>query len=58
MVAMTVEGPAMPRTVELVDPRSREWEPIDTQCDRVAQVPEVFAEPHTITARDGLELNA
>jgi hypothetical protein len=29
MVAMTVEGPSMPRTVELVDPRSREWERID-----------------------------
>ncbi|WP_301146183.1 alpha/beta hydrolase family protein [Mycobacterium simiae] len=58
MVAMTVEGPAMPRTVELVDPRSREWEPIDTQRDHGAEVPEVFAEPQTITARDGLDLNA
>ena len=58
MVAMTVEGPAMPRTVELVDPRSREWEPIDTQRDRGAVSPGIFAEPQTITARDGLSLNA
>ena len=27
MLAMTVEGPSMPPTVELVDPRTREWEP-------------------------------
>ena len=58
MVAMTVEGPAMPRTVELVDPRSREWEPIDIQRDRGAVIPGIFAEPQTITARDGLSLNA
>ena len=31
MVAMTVEGPDMPRTVELVDPRTREWERIDRE---------------------------
>src|ERR1700756_2132679 len=28
MIAMTVEGPSEPRTVELVDPRSREWQRI------------------------------
>ena len=31
MVAMTVQGPGQPRTVELVDPRSREWERIDRE---------------------------
>ncbi|HEY6575813.1 MAG TPA: S9 family peptidase, partial [Mycobacterium sp.] len=31
MVAMTVQGPATPRAVELVDPRSREWERIDRE---------------------------
>ena len=31
MVAMTVEGPDKPRTVELVDPRTREWERIDRE---------------------------
>ena len=31
MVAMTVEGPSMPPTVELVDPRTREWEPVDRE---------------------------
>ena len=34
MVAMTVEGPSMPPTVELVDPRTREWEPIDREPSR------------------------
>jgi hypothetical protein len=34
MVAMTVEGPSMPRTVELVNPRSREWERIDREPSR------------------------
>ena len=34
MLAMTVEDPSMPRTVELVDVRSREWEPIDREPSR------------------------
>ena len=34
MVAMTVEGPSTPPTVELVDPRSREWERIDREPSR------------------------
>ena len=34
MVAMTVDGPSMPRTVELVDPRSRQWERIDREPSR------------------------
>src|SRR3984885_9439099 len=60
MVAMTVEGPSMPRTVELVDPRSRQWEPIDREPSRVPILPASAAgtRPETITARDGLRLNA
>ncbi len=34
MVAMTVEGPSLPRTVELVDPRTRQWELIDREPSR------------------------
>ncbi len=54
MVAMTVQGPDMPRTVELVDPRSREWERIDRRPSRgpVTPVPTL----QTLTARDGLQL--
>jgi dipeptidyl aminopeptidase/acylaminoacyl peptidase len=53
MLAMTVEGPSTPPTVELVDPRSREWEPVDREPSRgpVAADPTLEA----ITARDGLE---
>jgi dipeptidyl aminopeptidase/acylaminoacyl peptidase len=53
MVAMTVQGPSMPRTVELVDPRSREWERID----RVPSGGSVATDPQlvTIPARDGQE---
>jgi dienelactone hydrolase len=60
MVAMTVEGPSMPRTVELVDPRSRQWEPIDREPSRGPILPASAAgtRPETITARDGLRLNA
>ena len=52
MVAMTVEGPDKPRTVELVDPRTREWERID----REPSIGPLSAAPtlETITARDGL----
>lgn len=54
MVAMTVQGPDLPRTVELVDPRTREWERID----RKPSVGPISAHPrpHTVTARDGLPL--
>jgi dipeptidyl aminopeptidase/acylaminoacyl peptidase len=54
MLAMTVEGPSLPPMVELVDPRSREWEPID----REPSLGPVAADPtlETITARDGLRL--
>jgi len=60
MVAMTVEGPSAPRTVELVDPRSRQWEPIDREPSRGPVIPGFSARtvPETITARDGLNLNA
>jgi dienelactone hydrolase len=55
MVAMTVESPSMPRTVELVDPRSREWERIDRDPSRGPVVRGCAPGPtlETITARDG-----
>jgi dienelactone hydrolase len=56
MVAMTVESPSIPRTVELVDPRSREWERIDREPSTGPVVSGPAAGPtlETITARDGL----
>ncbi len=56
MVAMTVQGPSLPPTVELVDPRTREWERID----REPSLGPLTGTPtlERITARDGLELNA
>ena len=53
MLAMTVESPSMPATVELVDPRTREWEAIDREPSRGP----VTAEPtlEFITGRDGLK---
>ncbi len=52
MLAMTVEGPSKPPTVELVDPRTREWEPVD----REPSSGPLSADPtlETVTARDGL----
>lgn len=52
MVAMTIQGPSTPRTVELVDVRSREWERIDREpsCGNATENPELV----TIQARDGL----
>ncbi len=54
MVAMTVEGPSQPRTVELVDTRTIEWE----QVDRVPMSGPRAADPtlETVTARDGMTL--
>ena len=43
MVAMTVEGPSTPRTVELVDPRSRQWEPVDREPSRGPVIPRFSA---------------
>jgi len=55
MLAMTLEGPSTPPTVELVDPRTREWESVD----REPSSGPVTADPalETIIARDGLELS-
>jgi dipeptidyl aminopeptidase/acylaminoacyl peptidase len=60
MVALTVEGPSLPRTVELVDPRTREWERVDREPSRGPIIPGFSSgtRPETITARDGLKLNA
>ena len=48
-------SPSMPPTVELVDPRTREWEPVD----REPSLGPVTADPtlETITARDGLTVH-
>lgn len=53
MLAVTVEGPSTPPTVELVDPRSREWELVD----REPSSGPVAADPtlETVTARDGMQ---
>jgi pimeloyl-ACP methyl ester carboxylesterase len=55
MVAMTVESPDMPRTVELVEPRTREWERIDREPSSgpLSEAPTL----ETINARDGLEFS-
>ncbi|HSS24781.1 MAG TPA: alpha/beta fold hydrolase [Mycobacterium sp.] len=60
MIAMTVQGPSAPRTVELVDPHSRQWELIDREPSRGPVIPgfSVGTMPETITARDGLSLDA
>ncbi|HZA11083.1 alpha/beta hydrolase family protein [Mycobacterium sp.] len=54
MVAMTVESPSMPRTVELVDPRSREWERIDREPSRGPVSGAAGPTLETITTSDGL----
>ncbi|MHC9295769.1 alpha/beta fold hydrolase [Mycobacterium sp. LTG2003] len=56
MVALTVQGPSLPPTVELVDPRTLEWERIDREPSYgpLTGTPTLAR----ITARDGLELNA
>jgi alpha-beta hydrolase superfamily lysophospholipase len=53
MLAMTVEGPSMPPMVELVNPRTREWERIDREPSRGPLTADPTLE--RITARDGLE---
>ncbi|CAM3094968.1 S9 family peptidase [Mycobacterium intermedium] len=60
LVAMTIQGPDQPRTVELVNPRTREWELIDRKPTRGPVITGFTAEsePERITARDGLSLNA
>ena len=53
MVAMTVQSPSMPRTVELVDPRTRQWQSIDREPSRgpVASWSAARPAPQMITAR-------
>ncbi|WP_322857889.1 alpha/beta hydrolase family protein [Mycobacterium shigaense] len=60
MIAVTVEAPSAPRTVELVNPRSRQWEPIDREPSHGPVIPGFCGgtAAQTITARDGLSLNA
>ncbi|KUH69749.1 peptidase S9 [Mycolicibacterium novocastrense] len=53
MLALTVEGPSTPPTVELVDPRTREWEIVDREPSSGPVAPDPTLE--TVTARDGLE---
>ncbi|KUI34367.1 peptidase S9 [Mycobacterium sp. IS-1590] len=53
MLAMTVEGPSTPPTVELVDPRTREWEIVDREPSSGPVAPDPTLE--TVTARDGLQ---
>ena len=56
MVSLTVEGPSLPRTVELVDPRSREWQRIDREPSQGPTVDGLALGPtlETLKARDGL----
>ncbi len=58
MVAMTVQGPAMPRTVELVDTRTRQWQLVDREPSRGPLARGFSARPtlEAITTRDGLQL--
>jgi len=60
MVAVTVESPSMPKTVELVDPRSREWQRIDREPSRGPVVRGSAPGPtlQTITPPDGLAFTA
>jgi dienelactone hydrolase len=58
MVSLTVEGPSLPRTVELVDPRSREWQRIDREPSHGPVASGVVPTLERITARDGLEFTA
>lgn len=52
MLAMTVEGPSTPPTVELVDPRTGVWEPVDREPSSGPIAPDPTLE--TVVARDGL----
>lgn len=55
MLAMTVEGPSRPPTVELVDPRTREWESVDREPSSGPTAADPTLE--RIVARDGLEFS-
>lgn len=54
MVALTVQSPSQPRTVELVDTRTLEWEPVDRapMSGPVGTTPTL----ETFAARDGLTI--
>lgn len=54
MLAMTVEGPSLPPTVELVNPRTREWEPVDREPSLGPISPDPTLE--RIITRDGLPI--
>lgn len=54
MVALTVQGPSTPRTVELVDTRSGEWQPVDREP--AGGTPNPSPRLVRIRARDGVEL--
>lgn len=56
MVALTVEGPAQPRNVELVDTRTCEWERVDREPMRGPRAGMPVLD--FITARDGTRLSA
>jgi len=53
MLAVTVEGPGMPPSVELVDPRTGEWGPVEAARTVVSRAPEL----HEFPARDGTPLS-
>jgi acetyl esterase/lipase len=57
MVALTVQSPSMPRTVELVDPRSREWERIDREPSLGPLAAASGPTLEQITARDGMRFS-
>ncbi len=60
MVALTVQSPSLPRTVELVDPRSREWQRIEREPSRGPVVSRSAVGPslETIIGSDGLTFTA
>ncbi|WP_433609462.1 alpha/beta hydrolase family protein [Prescottella agglutinans] len=54
LLAVTVQGPGMPPSVEIVDPRTGEWGPVEPARTRIARADApMLAE---FTARDGLPL--
>lgn len=55
VLALTVEGPGQPRTVELLNPRTGDWSAVDrVRRDRDAVRPRLVR----FSARDGVELTA
>jgi dipeptidyl aminopeptidase/acylaminoacyl peptidase len=60
MLAMTIEGSSLPKMVELVDPRTGEWQPVDREPSRgpVVSANAPRATLHTLLSRDGLTFTA